>query len=781
MADIARLGFVVDTRNLFKAVSELRRLVEEAGRAEGAAAKTGNAWSMALGKVRGIALGVGGAIAAALTTGKFVEAADQYTVMNNSLMAMGQSAQYASENVDRIAQIARDTRSPLESLVRVYQRVNILSGEMGLSQDRILKFTKNVALALAQQGGSARQASGALLQMTQALSSGVVRAEEFNSMMEGAYPVLAAAAKGIKEAGGSVARLRAIMLDGRLTSKAFFEAVESQSKSLIESFGRTQATVGQAMQVLGDTFIISAGKIDRAFGITKRTAQGILSVAGYLNQATTWIVNNSNAIVGALGALATILVFRIIPAIAQFSAGLLIGAANALRMTAATLTLSTALVALRTALIRTGLGAIAVLVGYAIAKFLDLADAVGGIGEAFVKVGELFNLVWEAIKDSTPAIIPAFQMAFHTIESAFAKMLGHMLTDFYIFLVAIGKAFAEVSPGPNKFGMAAEAIGEAADRAYDLSADASKRAADAGARAGAVLDHAWGPVLGKLKSFQNLIDANRKKVEAATPPAVKLGGAMDDLTKGKKGGKGKREKELKDVVGELQKELQKLTIEYTLGATAAEIWSKQQEAGVSPLSAQGQAIAQLVPQIELLKERIKQVKDSTESFKRGVQSIAEGTTSLFRAAIKGSDDLRSAIGNLAGQLGELLLNRAFLSILGMMGGKNQNSWLGSVIGWFNKTPGAANGMYTGSGPKMGGVDGKGGRLIRVHPKEHILNEGQMNRLGGSQDVNVTVSVDNNGNLQAFVNRQVAGGIQHYDKRLPQRVMGINRDPKKRVS
>lgn len=780
MADIARLGFVVDTRDLFKAINDLRKLVDEAGRAESAASKTGNAWSVALGKIRGVALGVGGAIATALTTGKFIEAADQYTVMNNTLMAMGQSAEYAAENIDKIAQIARETRSPLESLVRVYQRVNILSSEMGLSQERILQFTKNVALALAQQGGAARQASGALLQMTQALSSGVVRAEEFNSMMEGAYPVLAAAAKGIEEAGGSVARLRQIMLDGRLTSKAFFEAVESQSQSLMESFGRTQATVGQAMQVLGDTFIISAGKIDRAFGITKRASQVLIEISNYLSQATTWIVNNSNAIVGALGALATVLMFRVVPAIAQFSAGLVMGAAQALAMTASTMTLSTALVALRTALIRTGIGAIAVAVGYAISKFLDLADAVGGVGAAFVKLGELFRLVWEAIKDSTPAIIPAFQAAFHTIESLFSKMLGNMLVAFYQFMVSIGASLAKMGFHENKFAAAAEAVGDASERAFELSADAANRASDAGARAGAVLDHAWGPVLGKLKSFQNLIDANRKKLNQTVPPAVQLGSAMDDITKGKKG-KGKGEKDTKDVIGDLRKELQKLTIEYTLGATAAEIWSKQQEAGVSPLSKQGLEIAKLVPQIEMMKEKIKETKEAADSFKRGVQAIAEGVTSLFKAAIKGSDDLKSAIGSLASQLGDLLLNRAFLSILGMMGGNNPNSWLGSIIGWFNKVPGAANGMYTGDGPKMGGVDGKGGRIVRVHPKEHILNEGQMNRLGGTQDVNVTVSVDNNGNLQAFVNRQVAVGLQQYDKRLPQRVMGINRDPKKRVS
>ena len=66
-------------------------------------------------------------------------------------------------------------------------------------------FTAGVGDALKIAGTDAGQASGALLQLSQALGSAVVRAEEFNSINEGARPILQAAGKGYAGAEGSVA------------------------------------------------------------------------------------------------------------------------------------------------------------------------------------------------------------------------------------------------------------------------------------------------------------------------------------------------------------------------------------------------------------------------------------------------------------------------------------------------------------------------------------------------------------------------------------------------
>src|SRR5690606_12115465 len=98
--------------------------------------------------------------------------------------------------------------------------------ELGVTTEEMVSFSDNVALALRVAGTDATTARGALLQLSQAMGEGTVRAQEFNSILEGALPIAQAAAAGLKEAGGSVSQLRKLILDGAVSSEAFFRAFE---------------------------------------------------------------------------------------------------------------------------------------------------------------------------------------------------------------------------------------------------------------------------------------------------------------------------------------------------------------------------------------------------------------------------------------------------------------------------------------------------------------------------------------------------------------------------
>ena len=67
-------------------------------------------------------------------------------------------------------------------------------------------------------------------------------------------------------------------------------------------------------------------------------------------------------------------------------------------------------------------------------------------------------------------------------------------------------------------------------------------------------------------------------------------------------------------------------------------------------------------------------------------------------------------------------------------------------------PSFDGGGYTGSGPRSGGLDGKGGYPAIVHPGEVItdLTKGQGGFGGGAMKVDVGVSVDDEGGLRAYV-------------------------------
>lgn len=197
---------------------------------------------------------------------------DSATRIQNALKVAGLAGDELTRVYDRLFDSAQRNAAPLESLVTLYGRAAIVQRELGVSTEELLSFTDNVALALRVAGTDAQSASGALLQLSQALGSGVVRAEEFNSILEGALPIAQAAAAGLKEAGGSVAELRKLVVDGKVSSEAFFRAFEAGSVVLREKVAGAELTVSQAFVRLQNVLIDVATRFD-----DQTDASGILA------------------------------------------------------------------------------------------------------------------------------------------------------------------------------------------------------------------------------------------------------------------------------------------------------------------------------------------------------------------------------------------------------------------------------------------------------------------------------------------------------------------------
>lgn len=220
---------------------------------------------------------------AALT--KAFGAADQYTNMQNRLLALGASHESAAAQIRQLGDIALATRAPLESTVELYSRLSLTSESLGASQAELMEFTETVGLALAASGTTAAQASGALTQLSQAMAGGVVRAEEFNSMIEGAPGLLMAVANGIEGVNGDLGALRQMMLDGELTSESFFNALLSQNEALQESFGNTAPTIASAFTAINNEFTLFIGSADQATGVTSAIAEAMLLLAENMDVA----------------------------------------------------------------------------------------------------------------------------------------------------------------------------------------------------------------------------------------------------------------------------------------------------------------------------------------------------------------------------------------------------------------------------------------------------------------------------------------------------------------
>ena len=190
----------------------------------------------------------------------------QIAQLSDSFIDLQNRARIASDSIggdlagtlDDLVSVAVRTRAPVLALAGVFQRGSIAAKELNATQEELIRLTEIAGKAVAIQGGGLQTARGALTQLSQTLGQSIVRGEEFNSILEGAFPIALAAARGIERVGGSVGKLRTEIIEGRITSEEFFRGILAGGEEIDRQFELTTPTIGQAFTVLRTGLIRSA-------------------------------------------------------------------------------------------------------------------------------------------------------------------------------------------------------------------------------------------------------------------------------------------------------------------------------------------------------------------------------------------------------------------------------------------------------------------------------------------------------------------------------------------
>lgn len=241
------------------------------------------------------------AIGAAVGIRAIANLADSYTRFTNQLRVAGLEGTRLTEVQNALFGQAQRYGVELEALGTLYGRVSQGARELGATQGQLVQFTNGVAAAIKIQGGDAVAARGALLQLSQALGGQIVRAEEFNSINEGARPILQAVANGIERYRGSVSRLRVDVINGRVTSQEFFAGFLRGSANLEAQATRANFTIGQSFTILNNALAQYIGQTNEAHSFSLRFSQAIQLLA-----------NNLDTVANALGVIAVIFGARLV-------------------------------------------------------------------------------------------------------------------------------------------------------------------------------------------------------------------------------------------------------------------------------------------------------------------------------------------------------------------------------------------------------------------------------------------------------------------------------------
>lgn len=176
---------------------------------------------------------------------------------------------------ERLFAVTQNIRSPLEETAQLYARINRVSDSLGASQNQSIKFTEGVGKALAIQHSRVGEVTGGLIQLAQALGSGIVRSQEFRSINDSLPVVMRTVAKNIDGGAISVSQLRRRMLEGNLTSEQFFQAFLRGSNALDKDFKESGYTISQAFSILNNDMIKFIGQLNKASGFSDAFAASL--------------------------------------------------------------------------------------------------------------------------------------------------------------------------------------------------------------------------------------------------------------------------------------------------------------------------------------------------------------------------------------------------------------------------------------------------------------------------------------------------------------------------
>lgn len=227
--------------------------------------------------------------------GQIVQAVDQFTVMQNRLRQVADSADMVGESWSRLLVIANNSYSTIGNTVDLYFRVAQAYRAWGESAEKAFEFTNLFQKAAVLSGSSMETTSQAVYQFSQALNKGKLDGDEFRSVLEG-LPYVATIIQ--KSLGVTRKELYQLSKDGKISVERIKEAFESASKTIESDWKKITPTIGMAIIVLKNNWTEFVGSIQTSTGIFSGIASLIILVA-----------NNFGLLAAAISPLVASIVF----------------------------------------------------------------------------------------------------------------------------------------------------------------------------------------------------------------------------------------------------------------------------------------------------------------------------------------------------------------------------------------------------------------------------------------------------------------------------------------
>ena len=279
MTETASLIVSAKVEGADKLKSDLNSIGSEAKKAEKSASQLSGAFTTLKTAMA--------AVAGSMIVREFIQVSDSMSLMDARLKkATDSMAEFAAQQ-KALHAIARDTHADIKDTTDLYVKLAPALKDLGKNTDEINKVTSSFTKALQLGGASAEEAAAAIKQFGQAMGSGALKGDEFNSIAEASPTLMRYFADGL---GVPIGKLKELASQGKLTAEAVSDALLKMNEQISKDAAQMPVTVGDAFTDLKTEMSLLVAEFDKAAGATGGMSQGLETLAD-------WIKDNRSDIV----------------------------------------------------------------------------------------------------------------------------------------------------------------------------------------------------------------------------------------------------------------------------------------------------------------------------------------------------------------------------------------------------------------------------------------------------------------------------------------------------
>ena len=205
-----------------------------------------NSGSSAMGGLVGKAIALASAY---MGIGKLMNMSDELTLTTARLDMMNDKVQTTPELLNMVYQSAQNARGSLTDMADVVARFGNNAKDAFSSSREVVDFANLVQKQMTIAGAGTQEASNAMLQLSQALGSGVLRGDELNSIFEQAPNLIQSVATYMDV---PIGKIREMAQEGKLSAAIVKNAIFADADNINAKFEQMPMTWGQIWTMMSN-------------------------------------------------------------------------------------------------------------------------------------------------------------------------------------------------------------------------------------------------------------------------------------------------------------------------------------------------------------------------------------------------------------------------------------------------------------------------------------------------------------------------------------------------